>query len=373
MNLQKLLLLPVFLLPFFSGCTTPNYATNLTHISGGNLKKVHWDELQGYHTDNLDEALRVFQKGCENTQKTLKNSCNLAKDANNSKSFFMTYFEPFKLYDKDGKDTGLITGYYEPLLYGSRTKSQKYQYPIYKKPNDLIVIDLKDFSENLPKMRLKGKIVKNKLLPYDTREMIEKRDDLEAICYVDDKVALFFLHIQGSGRVKLDTNETINIGYSEQNGRKYFAIGRKLVEDGELQKEEVSLQTIQKWLAKNPSKMDSVLHLNESYIFFNESNKSATGSLGIELVGGRNIAVDTSIIPLGYPVFLKTSNPLSKEKIDTLMIAADTGGAIKGEIRADFFFGYGEEAENLAGVMKEKGEMFLLVPKEHIVKENRDK
>lgn len=366
MYFQKILFPLLFSFLFFAGCSAPIYTKNLTHISSGNLKKVSWDELQGYDTDNLDEALRVFRKGCENTQKTLINSCQLAKDTNNSKSFFMTNFEPFKLYDNSGKDVGLITGYYEPLLHGSRTQSLKYPYPIYKKPNDLVVIDLKDFSQNLPKMRLKGKIVANKLLPYDTREMIEKRTDLEPICFVDNKIALFFLHIQGSGRVQLDTNETINVGYSEQNGRGYFAIGKKLVEDGYLQKEEVSLQTIQNWLEQNPQKMDSILNLNESYVFFEESNKSATGSLGVELVGWRNLAVDTSIIPLGYPVFLKTTNPISKEKIATLMVAADTGGAIKGEIRADFFFGYGDEALKFAGGMKEKGEMYIFIPKGEI-------
>jgi len=353
-----------FLLTFLSGCTATNQPyKDFTNISQGNFKKVQWNELKEFESDNLDEALTIFIKGCQSSKNNLKNICALAKDSNNSKSFFINNFEPYKLYNNSNNDKGLITGYYEPLLYGSKTQTEKYKYPIYKIPKDLVIINLEQFSSELPKKKLIGKIIENKFIPYDTREEISKRDDLEPICYVDSNIELFFLHIQGSGRVQLDTNETINISYSGQNGRDYFAIGKQLVEDGEIKKEAISLQTIRQWLENNPAKQEAILNLNKSYIFFEESNTSASGSLGIELTAKRNIAVDTSIIPLGYPVFLKTTNPITKEKINRLVVAADTGGAIKGEIRADYFYGFGKEAEELAGIMKEEGEMYLFIPK----------
>jgi membrane-bound lytic murein transglycosylase A len=348
----------------FTGCSINNSQyQNLNDISQGNFKKAQWTELKEFESDDLDEAFMVFKKGCQSSKNSLQKLCELAKDTNNSKSFFINNFEPYKLYDNSNNDKGLITGYFEPLLYGSREKIEKYKYPIYKTPKDLVVIDLKQFSSELPKKKLIGKVVENQFIPYDTREEITKREDLEPICYVDNKIDLFFLHIQGSGRVQLDTNETINIGYSGQNGRDYFAIGKQLVANGEIKKEEISLQTIRKWLESYPDKNEEILNLNKSYIFFEESNTSASGSLGVELVEKRNIAVDTSIIPLGYPVFLKTTNPITKEKINRLVVAADTGGAIKGEIRADFFFGFGKKAEELAGIMKEEGEMYIFIPK----------
>lgn len=363
----------IFCAFFFYGCTaTQQPYKNFKSISQGNLKKADWNELQEFPSDNLDEALSVFKKGCQSSKNNLKNMCALAQDTNDSKSFFISNFEPYKLYDNSNNDKGLITGYYEPLLYGSRTQTETYKYPIYKMPKDLVTINLEQFSSELPKKRLMGKIVENKFIPYDTREEVNKREDLEAICYVDNKVDLFFLHIQGSGRVQLDTNETINIGYGGQNGREYFAIGKQLVADKEIEQEKISLQTIRQWLENNPEKSDTILNLNKSYIFFEESNTSASGSLGVELVEKRNIAVDTSIIPLGYPVFLKTTNPLTKEKINRLVVAADTGGAIKGEIRADFFCGFGKKAEELAGVMKEEGEMYIFIPKKYPLDSNNN-
>jgi len=364
-NYQKKIAFLALYISLFAGCSIHNspYEQNLSNISQGNLKKVSWSELKEFESDNLDEAFIVFKKGCQSSKNSLKELCNLTKDRNDSQSFFINNFELYKLYDNSNNDKGLITGYYEPLLYGSKTQTEKYKYPIYKTPKDLVVIDLKQFSSELPKKKLVGKVLKNKFIPYDTREEISKREDLEAICYVDNKVDLFFLHIQGSGRVQLDTNETINIGYSGQNGRDYFAIGKQLVADGEIQKEKISLQTIRQWLESHPDKSEEILNLNQSFIFFEESNTSASGSLGVELVEKRNIAVDTTIIPLGYPVFLKTTNPITKEKINRLVVAADTGGAIKGEIRADYFYGFGKVAEEFAGVMKEEGEMYLFIPK----------
>ncbi|MBI3873892.1 MAG: MltA domain-containing protein, partial [Arcobacter sp.] len=191
----------------FVGCFGQPQYVKIDNISEANLKKVNWSELEAFSKDNLDEALLVFKKGCESPKTSLKKSCELANDTNNSKDFFTNNFTPYKLYDNDLKDKGLITGYYEPLLYGSRTKSERYKYPIYKTPKDLIIVSLTEAYPSLKGMVLRGKINGNKLIPYPTRKEIESKNDFDVICYVDDKLELFSLHIQGSGRVQLDTNE----------------------------------------------------------------------------------------------------------------------------------------------------------------------
>ncbi len=347
-----------------SGCSYLNNSSqNLSHISQGDLKKVSWDEMKELSDDEFDKGFDVFLKDCKSPKNNLQDLCLIAQESNNSKSFFIDYFNPYKLYDDKKSDKGIITGYYEPLLYGSRTKTEIYKYPIYKIPKDLVTFDIQSFIPNAKSKTIVAKVIENKLTQYDTRAQINNRTDIEPICFVDNKIDLFFLHIQGSGRIVLDTNETIYVGFKSHNGKDYFAIGKKLIEDHGIKKEDISLESIQNWLENHKEKADSILNLNERYIFFEESNKSASGSLGVELVGKKNIAVDTSVIPLGYPVYLKTTNPLTKEKINSIVIAADTGGAIKGKIRADYFCGFGEEAKNLAGVMKEEGELFLFIPK----------
>ncbi len=361
---MKQLVLLSFAIFFITGCSfKPDYA-KFEKISKGNFEEAQWEDLQGFADDDLDLAFTTFKKGCEKARNSLKNVCSKVNSYENSEIFFKDNFVPFKIYNEDDTDTGLITGYYEPLLKGSRTKTQKYKYPIYKTPEDLLVIDLGSIYPELKKYRLRGRVVGNKVLPYHSREQIDKRDDLDVICYVDDKIDLFFLQIQGSGRVQLDSGEIINVGYSNQNGRAYYAIGRILIKEGHIDRKDISLQSIRAWLEQNPDRQDEILNLNQSYVFFKESKETATGSLGVELIGQRNLAVDRKFIPLGYPVFINTQNPETKEPIDRLMVAADTGGAIKGEIRADFFWGYGKEAEKLAGLMKEEGKLYILIPKE---------
>jgi len=319
-------------------------------------KKDAFDYLNGFYDDDLNLALEAFKKACKKSGKKelFKDVCNNSYDSTNGKLFFTNNFTPKVLVSNNG-DKGLITGYYEPLLKGSRQKTSKYQYPVYKTPKDLITIKNKDKYPEFENFKYKAKIENGRYIPYDTRAEIEEKNDFDIICYVDDFIDLFFLQVQGSGRVLLDTGELINIGYSNQNGREYKSIGKKLIEDGYLEREEVTLQTIRSFLKENEDKIEEVLNYNESYVFFIEKEETATGSLNVPLIPKRNIAVDRKYIPLGMPVFLETKNPKTKKAINKLVIAADTGGAIKGEIRADYFFGYGKEARELAGLMKEEG------------------
>lgn len=348
-----------------TGCA-PKYSI-FKNVSDANLLAVQWEEVEGFENDDLKAALETFKTACKKSIKkqNLENVCKKAGNAVNAREFFITNFMPYLIYGNNNSDTGLITGYYEPLLHGSRNKTDRFKYPIFKVPQDLIVVDLDEVYPELSKFRLRGKVVGNRLIPYPSRQEIPKiADQLKPICYVDDKIDLFFLQIQGSGKVRLDDGSIINVGYAGQNGRKYFSIGRKLIETGAIKAEDISLQSIKKWLNQNPDKVDEVLNLNKSYVFFTESKKGATGSLGVELIAKRNLAVDKKYIPLGFPVFIQTDNPLTKKPINRLMVAADTGGAIKGEIRADFFWGFGKNAEELAGKMKQKGKLYLILPKE---------
>ncbi len=360
----KVLLL--FSLIIFTGCSQKSLKK--PNISEADFKKVSWENLEGFKEDNLDKALEVFKKDCKASKKykNLEDICLKSNVATDGSFFFKSHFTPYKLLSNN-QDEGLITGYYEPLLKGSLERSNKYKYPIYNIPNDLIVVDLSEAYPKLKDYKLRGKLIGKMLIPYDSREVIDHANNknnpnLKPICYVDNKIDLFFLHIQGSGKVELEDGTILNIGYGEQNGRHYYAIGKKLIEMEEIDRKDISLQTIKEWLTKNPTKRDQILNLNPSYIFFKQSEKGATGSLGTELIAKRNLAVDKNFIPLGFPVFINTTNPIDDKPINQLMIAADVGGAIKGKIRADFFFGNGNEARELAGKMKQSGKLYILIP-----------
>lgn len=336
-------------------------------LTQANLQPKAWDEISGWNDDNFDESFVVFKSSCE---KTLFNDflfqevCEAIEDATDPRLFFETYFIPYKLYNDDGTDRGTITGYYEPLLEGSRTKSARFRFPVYKRPNDLLQIKMDNLYPELASYRLRGRIEGNAVVPYYTREEIGKRPDIaETICYVDDDIDLFFLQIQGSGRIRLDTGELINVGYADQNGYKYQSIGKMLIAKGIIQTGQGSLQGMKKFLLEHPEMKADILNYNPSYIFFEENHRKATGSLGVELTPQRSIAVDTRYIPLGSPVFISTKNPATKEAINRLVFAQDRGGAIKGTIRADYFWGFGKKAEDFAGIMKERGSLWVLLPK----------
>lgn len=348
----------------FSGCT-PKFEK--IDNSQANLEKVSFYDIKDFEKDDLFLALDVFKKACEKSSRKeyFKKVCLQANTTTNPKEFFINNFTPYKLYNSDGNDKGTITGYYEPLLYGSFIKDERYKYPVYKVPKDLITIDLSSVYPELKRFPLRGKLVGNRVVPYEGRENIEENKNQEILLYVDNKVDLYFLHIQGSGKIELPNGDLVNIGYANQNGQNYNSIGKYMVRMGYIGSKteySASVQGMKKWFEDNPEKVDEVLNENPSYIFFEKRNQGATGSLGTELIPRRNLAVDTRYIQLGMPVFINTKNPVTNEEINQLMVAADTGGAIKGEIRADFFWGFAKEAEEYAGRMKEAGELYILVP-----------
>lgn len=285
------------------------------------------------------------------------------------RDFFEEGFTPYQVFNPDGSSLGLITGYYEPRLTGSRVKTGRFHYPLYAAPDDMLAIDLSEVYPQLKGMRLRGRLQGRRIVPYYSRaEIDDGRAALQGreLFWVEDAVDLFFLQIQGSGRIELPDGSLVKVGYAEQNGHPYVSIGKKLVEMGELKLEEASMQGIKNWARQYPEKLPALLAQNPSYVFFRELPNGLSaplGALGVPLTEAYSIAVDPRTVPLGAPVFLSTTYPNTSEPLNRLMVAQDTGGAIKGAVRADFFWGFGEQAGTQAGRMKQSGQMWVLFPK----------
>jgi membrane-bound lytic murein transglycosylase A len=290
-------------------------------------------------------------------------------DSAAQRAFYEDRLTPYQVFNPDGSEQGMITGYYEPLLKGSRIKTERFAYPLYAAPEDMLEIDLGDAYPELKGKRLRGRLQGKRVVPYYKRAEIDAGTASlkgRELFWVENAVELFFLQIQGSGRIELADGQQIKVGYAEQNGYPYVSIGKKLVEMGELKLEEASMQGIKAWGERNPAKLSALLELNPSYVFFRElpDHLSAPlGALGVPLTNEYSIAVDPRAIPLGSPVFLATTQPNSETPLNRLMLAQDTGGAIKGAVRADFFWGFGESAAIQAGRMKQQGRMWVLFPK----------
>jgi membrane-bound lytic murein transglycosylase A len=337
---------------------------------------VDWSSLQNWESDKHGDVWAGFLRSCEKLgHERWREVCALAEESGplsdaEARAFFEAHFEVRPVYAEGGETEGLITGYYEPLLKGSLEPSDEYRYPLYGVPKDLLVVDLGSVYPQLNGLRLRGKLVGNKVVPYYDRAQLNDDPELlrgAEILWVDSLVDVFFLHVQGSGLVRLTDGSTVAVGYAQQNGHPYQSIGRVLVDMGELDREEVTLFTIRDWLQANPGRLHEVLAMNPSYVFFELKDGQAdgpVGSLNVELTPARSVAVDRSVIPLGAPVWLQTTLPDEDQSpFDRLMLAQDTGGAIKGHVRADVFWGRGDEAEMLAGTMKQQGRLFVLLPR----------
>lgn len=368
-------LLSFLLLLFFSGCARPPEPVVPPPEKVQPLEAVSWEEIDGWEQDDPAEALNVFLRSCRplRFRADWKQVCADAatlepSDGAAVRDFFESRFTPHRVRNPDGSDTGMITGYYVPDLDGSRERSERYAYPLYALPDDLLVIDMGELYPELGKYRLRGRVEGRRVVPYWSRSEIDSRDPPlkgKELFWVEDPVELFFLHIQGSGRINLASGEQIMVSYADQNGHPYRSIGKYLLDRGEMTRDQMSMQNIQAWARKNPDKAGRLLGENPSYIFFHEVPDAVDGppgALGIPLTAERSLAVDPATIPLGAPVFLATTWPNSANPLKRLMIAQDTGGAIKGAVRGDFFWGAGDGAGELAGRMKQQGRMWVLLP-----------
>jgi membrane-bound lytic murein transglycosylase A len=346
--------------------------------AGPVLRPVAFNAMPGWDRDDVREAWPAFLTSCEVMVKRAawKEPCTVARtvDASNAgaiRTFFEAFFVPHQVFNPDGTDNGLITGYYEPLLNGARKRGGPYQTPLHRAPDDLLTIDLGSVYPELKNMRLRGKLVGNKVVPYPARAELAQSAAMSGneLVWVDNPIDAFFLQVQGSGRVQFaDTKEVVRVAYADQNGHPYRSIGRYLVDKGELTMDQASAQGIKAWLAANPKRQQELLNANPGYVFFKEEKltdprKGPKGALGVPLTPQRSVAVDPNFIPLGAPVFLSTTHPGSNAPLQRMMLAQDTGGAIKNAVRADYFWGFGAEAGEKAGKMKQRGMLWVLLPK----------
>ncbi len=343
----------------------------------GKLQPASWAALPGWGREPLRPALEAFVRGCAvlESRDEWKGPCAQARALPASAPdaavalFFETGFDPYQVVNADDSTSGMVTGYYEPLLHGSRTRTSRYRFPIYGVPQDLVTVDLASVYPELKHKRLRGRVIGNRVLPYFERADIDKDPRLLKgleIAWVDDAVDAFFLHIQGSGQIELENGERIRVGYADQNGHPFRSLGRALIDRGEIPPERASMQGIKDWARRNPSRLPRYLDQNPSYVFFRELPRDLPGpigALGVPLTAERSIAVDPRVIPLGVPVYLATTWPNAVEPLERLMVAQDTGGAINGGVRADFFWGFGDAAGSQAGRMRQAGRMWVLLPK----------
>jgi membrane-bound lytic murein transglycosylase A len=336
-----------------------------------------WSDLPGWESEDHAALFELFRAQCQmlGNKPFWLSTCQAAQNAvisarAEAKAWFEAQFRPWALTQPDGAREGLVTGYYEPVVHGSRTRKPPYLTPVFGPPDDLIVVDLAQLYPELKHLRLRGRLEGRRLIPYYSRaewalEEVRRAD--QALLWVDDPIAFFFLQIQGSGLVDLDDGSRIRIGYADQNGHPYRSIGRWLIEQGELKNHEASMQGIQAWAQRNPQRLTELLNVNPSLVFFRElpaTGSGPPGALGLPLTPERSLAVDPRYTPLGAPVWLASAE--GAESFARLMLAQDTGGAIKGPVRADYYWGSGEEAGKRAGRMKLRCKMWVLLPHWHI-------
>jgi membrane-bound lytic murein transglycosylase A len=347
------------------------------------LKPAPWSALPDWSSAPLAESWTAFLQGCVALQKqsAWNRVCTDARtltatDDASLRRFFESHFQVYQSRNDDGSSNGLITGYYEPLIKGDRSQTARARYPVYGVPDDLLSVDLASVYPELKTLRLRGRLVGNKVVPYAARSEIDATPPkARVLAWADDAVELFFMQIQGSGRIEFTDGSHLRLGYADQNGYPYKSIGKLLVERGELTLDQASMQGIKQWGLTHPDKLPALLAANPSYVFFRELPDGLTGplgALGVAVSAQRTLAVDPKYIPLGAPVYLATTLPGNAAPFERLMLAQDTGGAIRGGVRADFFCGFGDGAGELAGKMKQPGRLWVLLPVDFPLSVGRD-
>jgi membrane-bound lytic murein transglycosylase A len=284
--------------------------------------------------------------------------------------------QEFDLFQAEGLDSQgqvLFTGYYEPISDGRLLPEGSFQWPLYPRPDDLVTVDLSLFAADLPARRLVGRIRNNQLQPYPDREAIDFQGALAGqarpLAYLDDPVEAFFLHIQGSGLIKLADGSLIRLGYAAVNGRPYRSIGALLLAEGAMNREEMSMQGIRAYLRRHPQEVQRILSANPSYVFFRRLSPEGgpIGAYNRPLTGGRSVAYDNSLFPPMGLAYIRTWQPETNDgqklPLNRLVWGQDTGGAIKGPGRVDLFCGSGPQAGELAGRMRQPGRIYFLLPK----------
>ncbi|MCS3444961.1 membrane-bound lytic murein transglycosylase A [Bradyrhizobium elkanii] len=361
-------------------------------VSGSQYEPLAWSNVAGWSADDHLAAYQAFRTSCKPIAaqqgapadskalgSSLRDPCRIAKglalsDGVRAKDFFEQNFVPLRI-SRLGEDAGFVTGYYEPVLDGSRTQTDVYNVPVYRRPSNLFVRGKTQNSVGLPNGgAVYRKIGRRKLVPYYDRGQIEDGAiagrGLE-ICWLKSQTDLLFAQIQGSARIKLEDGTTLRINYDAHNGYPYTPVGRVLIDRGIIPKDQMSMQKIREWMEQNPDGANDLRRQNRSYVFFREvplSDKDeAVGAQGVPLTPGRSIAVDKALHVYGTPFFIAGELPIESEQSKTpfhrLMIAQDTGSAIVGPARADLYFGAGAEAGKVSGRLRHNMQFVMLVPR----------
>lgn len=360
--------------------------------SDAKLEPIAFADLPGWDSDDHLTALQTFLKSCDAVTKAaskpptkvlsqcrvpvgeLAAVCRAALGLKSltrasAKAFFEAHFVPHRVAQQ--KPKGLLTGYYEPVMEGSRTKQGKFQTPIYRRPPDLVnVVDEADRASKQTGFTHLRKASTGEESPYPTRAEIEQGalagQGLELL-YLEDAVDVFFMHIQGSGRIHLTDGTTVRVNYAGKNGYPYTSIGRYLIDNNILPANKMSMQALGSWLREDKERGQKIMWQNKSFIFFRELDDSEgpMGAMSVPLTPGRSLAVDSGFHTLGTPIYLsvpRLSHATNRSGFNRLMVAQDVGSAIKGPERGDIYFGSGASAGKQAGTTKHEGNFYVLLP-----------
>ena len=367
-------------------------ASSPLKIPNAQFEAIDWNDIDGWANDDHKAAFATLLASCRalvggakhskdrrSMRRGLVDVCHRARavtqrDNDTARKFFEKNFRPVRIA-KIGEKDGFLTGYYEPVVDGSRVRTAEYNIPLYRRPKDLIPGKRRSksagFSNKGPVFR---RIGKKKLVPYYERAEIDNgaldSQQLE-ICWLKDPIDAFFIHIQGSARVRLEDGSTLRVNYDSHNGQPYTPVGRILIERNIYTREEMSMDKIREWMTANPEEGRALRQMNKSFVFFRVTNladhEEATGAQGVQLTAGRSIAVDKALHVYGTPFFIEGDLPIDSEQPETrfrrLMVSQDTGSAIVGPARADIYFGAGEKAAHPAGRLKHNARFTMLVPK----------
>lgn len=345
------------------------------------FEDARWADLPGWNTDDIGAAWPALLASCGSPRMAPAWGafCGEARsiaatDPVAQRALIESRLRPWRIATEsaDGRqrsDQGMVTGYYEPVLNGSRTRGGVFQTPLYGVPDDLVTVELGELYPALQGERIRGQLQGRRVMPFPDRAQLADGSLLagKELVWVDSAADAFFLQIQGSGRVRLPDGSVLRLAYADVNGQPYMSIGRYLVDQGEMTLEEVTMPSLRRWLAEHPERQAEVFNANPSVVFFREEplgdpSIGPRGSLGVPLTAGRSLAIDPRLLPLGAPVYLATTHPLTAQPLARLMLGQDTGGAIRGALRGDFFWGLGTEAGDAAGAMREQGAFWLLWP-----------
>ncbi len=346
------------------------------------LLPVSYSELPGWNADDFSQVWQAWLASCASGKRDLlllkacaaSQSAALMNDTKAQRSFFESQFTPHRVTTRDNKDAGLLTGYYEPVLKGSRTRSATFKVPLYSKPDDLLPLAVVNGVGGFQRSRRNAQ---GQVVPYWSRAEIESGAASvsltnKAWIYLDDPIEALFLQIQGSGRVMLqdgaERGQQVRAAFADHNGHAFQSIGKWLIQRGELRAEDASMQSIKAWALKNPARLNELLAANPRYVFFREERitnpqEGPKGAMGVPLTAGRSIAVDTQAIAFGLPVWIDSTEPQFNKPLQRLTFAQDVGAAITGNIRADFYWGTGNAAGEQAGRTKQPLRLFVLIPR----------